>query len=148
MARPLVKLTLLRAPRCEECERQASEFARVRRESPRGVEFRDIDIEANPDASHFYRVREHPTTVLEKDGHEVQRWTGVVGAEALLRALEEHVGAPRGVHVHAPGTPMLSGQTTAATGRPGQVAVPPTEELPEPPSPMSPEPPPGTPPPY
>jgi thioredoxin-like negative regulator of GroEL len=144
MARHLVKLTLLRAPRCDECERQETEFGRVRREAPAGVEFRDIDIDVNPDAAKFHRAREHPTLVLEKDGHEVQRWTGVVGADDLLAALRKHVEPPR-ARPYGPGTPMLSGQTTAATGGPGRVAMPPEEDrLPGVPSPM--EPPPSTPP--
>ncbi|HEV8360534.1 MAG TPA: thioredoxin family protein, partial [Candidatus Thermoplasmatota archaeon] len=117
------------------CDRQRAVMERVREIAPPSVAFRDTDMTENQEAAAFYRAREHPTTVLEKDGHEVERWVGVVPAEKLLAALREHAEVQPGRPTAVPGVPV-GGMGRRGVPAPGPLTEPPTPALPEePPSP-------------
>jgi len=55
------------------------------------VNFEDIDIEVQYEIAQKYYVRSVPTVIIEKDGEEVQRFTGVQSEMAYINALNENL---------------------------------------------------------
>ncbi len=55
------------------------------------VNFEDIDIEVQYEVAQKYYVRSVPTVIIEKDGEEVQRFTGVQSEMAYINALNENI---------------------------------------------------------
>tara|TARA_B110000503_G_scaffold84487_1_gene128598 strand:- start:99 stop:359 length:261 start_codon:yes stop_codon:yes gene_type:complete len=55
------------------------------------VIFEDIDIEVQYEVAQKYYVRSVPTVIIEKDGVEVQRFTGVQSEMAYINALNENL---------------------------------------------------------
>jgi thioredoxin 1 len=55
------------------------------------VNFEDIDIEVQYEIAQKYYVRSVPTVIIEKDGEEVQRFTGVQSEMAYINALNENI---------------------------------------------------------
>jgi thioredoxin 1 len=55
------------------------------------VSFEDIDIEVQYEIAQKYYVRSVPTVIIEKDGKEVQRFTGVQSEMAYINALNENI---------------------------------------------------------
>lgn len=132
-----LKLVLLRKRACAECDRQHAVWEQVRREAPGSVDFRAIEMEEGNPAVEHYKATMHPTTILERDGHELMRWTGVTTKEDILRAILEHQERetrPRAVE-------LQSGPALPPPGLPPQE---PSEHIPPSgPSPMEPPGPPG-----
>ena len=55
------------------------------------VNFEDIDIEVQYEVAQKYHVRSVPTVIIEKNGTEVQRFTGVQSEMAYINALNENL---------------------------------------------------------
>lgn len=55
------------------------------------VNFEDIDIEVQYEVAQKYYVRSVPTVIIEKDGEEVSRFTGVQSEMAYINALNENL---------------------------------------------------------
>jgi thioredoxin 1 len=55
------------------------------------VNFEDIDIEVQYEVAQKYHVRSFPTVIIEKNGEEVQRFTGVQSEMAYINALNENI---------------------------------------------------------
>ena len=55
------------------------------------VNFENIDIEVQYEVAQKYYVRSVPTVIIEKDGEEVQRFTGVQSEMAYINALNENI---------------------------------------------------------
>ena len=55
------------------------------------VNFEDIDIEVQFEVAQKYYVRSVPTVIIEKDGKEVSRFTGVQSEMAYINALNENL---------------------------------------------------------
>ncbi len=55
------------------------------------VNFEDIDIEVQYEVAQKYYVRSVPTVIIEKDGTEVSRFTGVQSEMAYINALNENL---------------------------------------------------------
>ena len=55
------------------------------------VNFEDIDIEVQYEVAQQYHVRSVPTVIIEKNGEEVQRFTGVQSEMAYINALNENL---------------------------------------------------------
>jgi len=55
------------------------------------VNFEDIDIEVQYEVAQKYYVRSVPTVIIEKDGEEVSRFTGVQSEMAYINALNENI---------------------------------------------------------
>lgn len=78
---------------CGPCKMMAPQFEAAAREVP-GVRFAKLDTDANPRASAANRIRSIPTLVLYRDGQEVARRSGAMGAHDLVRWLREQLGQP------------------------------------------------------
>ena len=55
------------------------------------VNFEDIDIEVQYEVAQKYYVRSVPTVIIEKDGEQVSRFTGVQSEMAYINALNENL---------------------------------------------------------
>lgn len=53
------------------------------------VSFQDINIDEQFEVAQKYYVRSVPTVIIEKDGHEVQRFAGLQSEMAYSNALNE-----------------------------------------------------------
>jgi thioredoxin 1 len=123
----MLKLIFLRCAACEACARQRAILDKVKPAAPPDVEFREIDTSVNADAASHYDVKGHPTIVVERDGKELKRWTGVADEEEILATLMELAGREAARPVE-----LRSGPAVPPGGRvPGSVAPPP-ERLPPP----------------
>lgn len=137
----VLKLVLLGAPRCTECDRQSDILGEVRQKASSAVQFREIEMGSDTDAARHYAPQTHPTLILERDGRELRRWTRVTERDEILAALELHVErhAPlqrAGTAIPAlPGGPRPAGMPTLPERTPPGPAEPPG--LPEPSGPPS-----------
>ena len=54
-----------------------------------GVNFTDIDVDTQYEEAQKYSVRNIPLVVIEKDGQEVQRFSGLQSEMAYVNAINE-----------------------------------------------------------
>lgn len=73
---------------CGPCKMQESIIRELEREFGDRVEFKKVDVDANPDMAMDYRVRSIPTLIIERDGEVVKRYIGVTRKQELAGALE------------------------------------------------------------
>jgi thioredoxin 1 len=127
----VLKLVLLRSAECPECDRQRGIWDQVKREAPGQVEFREVLMDGEADAVRYYKARDHPTIVLEKDGKELKRWMGVTNKTELLGAVHEHLDR------EAPIRPseIPSGPSQQGAIAPRGAEQPPPSHVPPPPGP-------------
>lgn len=126
----LLKLIFFRTEQCEQCDRQGAIWDHVKREAPGNVEFREVLMDGEPAAVQHYGVRMHPCIVLEKEGHEVKRWTGVTSKLEIISTLKESAdqAGERAASVEVPSGPAVPGGAV-----PGKRAEPPSRHVPPPP---------------
>ena len=75
---------------CGPCKMMAPQFEQAAAQMPR-VRFAKVETDANPKASVRHRIRSIPTLVLYRGGQEVARRMGAVGANDLLRWLQQQL---------------------------------------------------------
>ena len=54
-----------------------------------GVNFTDVDVDTQYEEAQKYSVRNIPLVVIEKDGQEVQRFSGLQSEMAYVNAINE-----------------------------------------------------------
>jgi thioredoxin 2 len=79
---------------CGPCKMMAPQFEQAAAQMPR-VRFAKVETDANPKASVRNRIRSIPTLVLYRGGEEVARRTGAVGANDLLRWLQQQLSTAK-----------------------------------------------------
>lgn len=72
---------------CGPCKMMAPHFAQAARQMPQ-VRFVKLDTEASPRAAQQYAIRSIPTLMLFQNGREVNRMSGAMSAQDLLRWIE------------------------------------------------------------
>lgn len=75
---------------CGPCKAMAPQFEAAAAQMPR-VRFAKVETDANPKASVRNRIRSIPTLVLYRRGQEVARRMGAIGANDLLRWLQQQL---------------------------------------------------------
>ena len=75
---------------CGPCKMMAPQFEAAAAQMPR-VRFAKVETDANPKASVRNRIRSIPTLVLYRGGQEVARRMGAIGANDLLRWLQQQL---------------------------------------------------------
>ncbi len=55
------------------------------------VRFEDIDVDEQSDVASRYGVRSVPLVVIEVDGREIQRFSGVQSVLTYKNAINEHI---------------------------------------------------------
>jgi thioredoxin 1 len=56
-----------------------------------GVKFEEYDIDNFPHVAEQYRISSVPTVIIEKDGLELERFTGVSSKIAYINAINERL---------------------------------------------------------
>jgi len=56
-----------------------------------GVKFEEYDVDNFPHVAEQYRVSSVPTVIIEKDGLELERFTGVSSKMAYINAINERL---------------------------------------------------------
>ncbi|AEH59950.1 Thioredoxin domain protein [Methanosalsum zhilinae DSM 4017] len=74
---------------CGPCKMQKPILEELKEEMGDKVEIKEIDVDQNGDLAGKFGIRVVPTLVIEKDGAEVKRFTGVTKAEVLRGELEK-----------------------------------------------------------
>jgi thioredoxin 2 len=75
---------------CGPCKAMAPQFEAAAAQMPR-VRFAKVETDTNPKASVRNRIRSIPTLVLYRGGQEVARRMGAIGANDLLRWLQQQL---------------------------------------------------------
>lgn len=57
----------------------------------KNVNFVNIDVDQQFETASKYGIRSVPTVIIEKDGKEVKRFTGLQSEMAYVNAINEHV---------------------------------------------------------
>jgi len=73
---------------CGPCRAFAPIFASAARHSGLRAKFYALDVDQLPDAARQAGISALPTTVIFRDGHEVQRIPGLISEQALLKELD------------------------------------------------------------
>jgi thioredoxin 1 len=73
---------------CGPCKMLTPTIERLK-EQHSDVTFRDIDVDKDFEAASQYSVRSIPLVVIEKNGKEVQRFSGVQSEMAYTNAINE-----------------------------------------------------------
>ena len=56
-----------------------------------GVKFEEYDVDNFPQVAEKYRVSSVPTVIIEKDGLELERFTGLSSKMAYINAINERL---------------------------------------------------------
>ena len=73
---------------CGPCKMLTPTIERLK-EQHSDVTFKDIDVDKDFESASQYAVRSIPLVVIEKDGKEVQRFSGVQSEMAYTNAINE-----------------------------------------------------------
>ena len=73
---------------CGPCKALAPTIEKLK-QAHTDVRFEDIDVDVDFEAASKYGVRSIPLVVIEKDGKEVQRFSGLQSEMAYVNAINE-----------------------------------------------------------
>jgi thioredoxin 2 len=79
---------------CGPCKMMAPQFEQAAAQMPH-VRFAKVETDANPKASVRNRIRSIPTLVLYRAGHEAARRMGAIGANDLLRWVQQQLATAK-----------------------------------------------------
>lgn len=74
---------------CGPCRMQQPIIAKLEESFGDKVDFKEIDVDQNNELASKYDIMVVPTLVIEKDGIEVRRFTGVTRADVLSDELNK-----------------------------------------------------------
>lgn len=74
---------------CGPCKMQKPILEEVEAEMGSKVDVKLIDVDQHPDLAGKYGIHAVPTLIIEKDGTEVRRFTGVTSKDVLLSELSQ-----------------------------------------------------------
>jgi thioredoxin 1 len=74
---------------CGPCRMQQPIITKLEESFGDKVDFKEIDVDQNNELAAKYDIMVVPTLVIEKDGVEVRRFTGVTRAEVLSEELNK-----------------------------------------------------------
>lgn len=80
------------APWCGPCRQMAPAFAQAARELEPRVRLAKLNTEDHPDVAGRYAIRSIPTMILFKQGREVARLSGALGAADIVRWVQTSAG--------------------------------------------------------
>jgi thioredoxin 1 len=78
---------------CSPCKASAPALEDAAREFEGEIAFVKVDIDAEAELARTYDVQAVPTFILVKDGHPVERFSGLVSRGKLASFLEPFVGS-------------------------------------------------------
>ncbi|RME32362.1 MAG: thioredoxin TrxC [Gammaproteobacteria bacterium] len=80
------------APWCGPCRMMAPAYAQATAALEPRVRLAKLDTEANPEPAGRYGIRSIPTLILFRQGREVGRQSGAMGADAIVRWVRSQTG--------------------------------------------------------
>jgi thioredoxin 1 len=86
----MVKLLKFKAGWCGPCTTLAPTINEVVSEI-NGIMYQEVDIEQEPMLSIQYKVKSLPTVIIEKNGKEVSRITGVQPKNLYIATIKSHL---------------------------------------------------------
>ena len=75
---------------CGPCRALAPVMNEIRSQFS-GVKFEEYDIDNFPQVAEKYRVSSVPTVIIEKDGLELERFTGISSKNTYINAINERL---------------------------------------------------------
>ena len=78
---------------CAPCRMIAPTIERVAGQYAGRARVLKVNVDENPVVAQRYGIKGIPTLILFNEGQEAERVVGVVGADALSRVIEKHIGA-------------------------------------------------------
>lgn len=85
----MIKVIKFSSTWCGPCKALSPVFNEVRSQMP-DVSFQEIDVDQNSDLAIKYNVRGVPTIVIEKDGQEVTRKSGMMMNAVLTQLINSY----------------------------------------------------------
>jgi thioredoxin 1 len=85
----MIEVKKFEAEWCGPCRMLKPTFQKLEQKFNEGVNFTYINVDEHQELATQYGVRGIPTVVFEKDGKEVQRFTGVQSEMAYTNAINE-----------------------------------------------------------
>ncbi|HJH28241.1 MAG TPA: thiol reductase thioredoxin [Methanosarcinaceae archaeon] len=76
---------------CGPCKIQKPILEELEKEFGDKVEIKEVDVDQNQELAAKYSIRVVPTLIMEKDGVEVKRYTGVTQAIVLSAEFNKHL---------------------------------------------------------
>ena len=79
---------------CQPCKQLTSVFAELQNEmtnEPDQIVFQTIDVDQNRDAALEANVSSVPTVILEKNGKQVYRFSGVLPKTTIAGLIRQHL---------------------------------------------------------
>ncbi|MGM0771941.1 MAG: thioredoxin family protein [Halobacteriota archaeon] len=76
---------------CGPCQMQKPILEELEGEMGDKVEFKMVDVDQNNALAGKYGIQAVPTLIIEKDGVEIKRYTGVTSADVLRSELSQLV---------------------------------------------------------
>ena len=75
---------------CQPCTQLAPIFSELQNELT-GVQFQTIDVDNNRDLALENNISSVPTVILEKDGQQVYRFSGVLPKSVIAGIIRQHL---------------------------------------------------------
>lgn len=86
----MVKVKRFTAAWCGPCKMFAPVFSELEKEIS-GVEFQTIDVDQNKEETQNNLVTSVPTTIIEKDGEQVYRFSGVLPKSVIAGVINKYL---------------------------------------------------------
>ncbi|WP_129598077.1 thioredoxin family protein [Methanohalophilus profundi] len=74
---------------CGPCKMQKPILENLEEEFGDKVDIKEVDVDQSPDLAGKFGIHAVPTLIIEKDGSEIKRYTGVTSADILSAELNK-----------------------------------------------------------
>jgi len=81
-----LKLILYSSKKCKVCIPLRAKLKEIAKELK--VELREVEIEENPQEAAQKLIFSAPTVILEVDGREIKRWSGIFSVDEVKKTIE------------------------------------------------------------
>lgn len=88
----MVKVIKFSAEWCHPCHMYKPIFDEVSQKMGHKAEFKQYDIDKDDNVTERYKIRSIPTTIIEKDGEIVYRYSGTLDKTTLITEIEIALG--------------------------------------------------------
>ena len=86
----MIEVKKFSATWCGPCKALAPIFENVKTKFS-NIKFESIDVDQQFEIASKYAIRSVPTVIIEKDGKEIERFSGVQSEMTYINSLNEHI---------------------------------------------------------
>jgi len=86
----MIEVKKFSATWCGPCKALAPIFENVKTKF-NNIKFESIDVDQQFEIASKYAIRSVPTVIIEKDGKEIERFSGVQSEMTYINSLNEHI---------------------------------------------------------